>query len=58
MNPIEWYQTKYCSKCKEKTCEKTGTGVYRADWQAKLFCIMSANIMLNLDRPTLKKMKK
>lgn len=57
-NPIEWYQEKYCLNCKNKPCQKMGSGTYRTDWNAKLFCIMSSNIMLNLDRQELKKMKK
>jgi len=63
MNPsnhLEWYTQKYCSKCKNHICEKKGTGVYttQTDYIGKLACILSANLMVELDRPLSKKLGK
>lgn len=54
MNPLEWYQRKFCSKCKEHTCETKG-GIYTVNWNAKLACIQSAKLFLELDRPLFRK---
>jgi len=58
MNPLLWYFKKYCDNCKEKTCQTSGGGVYTANWNAKLMCVEAANVMLELDRPTIRKMRK
>jgi len=55
-NPLEWYEKKICSKCKNKACQTSGGGVYRTDWNAKLACILSAVIMLELDRAGFKQL--
>jgi len=56
-NPIEWYEQKYCKKCKTRPCEGRG-GVYSTNWNAKLFCILSAVLLLELDRQKLKELGK
>jgi hypothetical protein len=59
-NPIEWYQEKYCSKCKNKPCIKKGTGIYTTniDYSGKTFCALAALLLLNLNRPLLKELGK
>ncbi len=58
MNPLEWYKQKFCDKCKEQSCQHKGGGIYTTDWNAKLMCVTAANLMLELERPTLRKMRK
>lgn len=56
-NPLEWYNDKFCLKCKTKPCERRSQGMYSGiDWNAKLACILSSNIMLEIDRPQVRKL--
>ena len=57
-NPLEWFTQSFCSICKEKSCQHKGGGIYITDWNAKLMCALSAGIMLEIDRQTLKKLRK
>jgi len=57
-NPIEWYEQKYCKKCKNKPCQKKGGGVYGTDWSAKLFCVLTLTAMLEYDRAAVKNLHK
>jgi hypothetical protein len=60
-SPIEWYFEKYCSRCKNRPCEKKTTGgIYTTsvDYSGKVFCALAALMLLELDRPALKEFAK
>lgn len=55
MNGVEFYENRFCSKCKTKTCQPAGGMVYATDPSAKVFCALSMLVMLQLDRGLAKK---
>jgi hypothetical protein len=60
-SPLEWYQQKYCSRCKNKKCErKTASGIYTTniDWSGKTFCALAALMLLEFDRQALREFGK
>lgn len=58
MNPLLWYEDKFCSKCKEKTCQRKGDGIYIVDSKAKAMCIQAALLMAEMNREELRKIRK
>jgi hypothetical protein len=59
-SPLEWFQEKFCSRCKNKKCEKKSTTIYTTtvDYNGKVFCALAALMLLELDRPALKEFGK
>lgn len=56
MNPLLWYKTKVCERCKERTCEVLTPGmIRRGDPAGITACLMAVNIMLQYDRALMRK---
>ena len=59
-SPLEWFEERYCSRCKNKKCIKKSTTIYSTstDYSGKVFCALAALMLLELDRTTLKEFTK
>jgi hypothetical protein len=59
MDPIQWFEMVYCSKCKTKSCLPKGQQmVYTEDITKKLWCVEAIKIMLITDEDTARKLRK
>ena len=54
-SPLEWFEEKYCIKCKNKKCVKKSTTIYTTtpDYSGKVFCALAFLILLESGGPPL-----
>ena len=56
-NPLEWYETEYCSKCQSKPCKKLSENVYGENWNIKVLCAL-ANLLFETKKKKVRKVGK
>jgi len=59
-SPLEYFEKTFCTKCKNKKCVKKSSGIYTTtvDYSGKIFCALSALILLEFNRTLLKEFMK
>jgi hypothetical protein len=58
MDPLQWFELVYCSKCKSKSCQPKSQITFTDDVSKKLLCASAIRIMLETDEDTARKLRK